>query len=120
MLSEIARTIPTGFSTPVVQTLPEAVQRIVQRLRPEKIILFGSYAYGAPTPDSDVDLLIIADLTGSAKERYLTVSDLLYPRPFPVDILVKTPQEVEQALQAGDFFVREIVTKGRVVYERRD
>ncbi len=119
MLNEVATIVPTGFSRGVADALPEAVQRLVQELHPEKVILFGSYAYGAPTPDSDVDLLIIADIAGSPKERYLAVSCLLYPRPFPVDVLVKTPREVELALQAGDFFIREILTRGRVLYDRR-
>jgi predicted nucleotidyltransferase len=81
--------------------------------------LFGSYAYGTPTPDSDVDLLIILETTASAKERYLAVSDLLYPRPFPVDILVKTPQEIDHALKRNDFFIKELLTRGKVLYERR-
>jgi predicted nucleotidyltransferase len=119
MLGEVATIIPAGFSRGVAEVLPEAVQRLVQDLQPEKIILFGSYAYGAPTPDSDVDLLIITDIGGSATERYLTASSLLYPRPFPVDLLVKTPREVELALQAGDYFVREILARGRVLYDRR-
>jgi len=104
---------------PVSETLPEAVQRIVQALQPEKIILFGSYAYGTPTPDSDVDLLVVMETTASVTERYLAVCRLLRPRPFPVDILVKTPQEIEQALEKGDFFIKDIFTQGEVLYERR-
>ena len=84
-------------------------RRLVSKLCPERIILFGSYAYGRPTPDSDVDLLVILETDASTTERYLAVSRLLYPRPFPVDILVRTPREIEQALKAGDFFIREIV-----------
>ncbi len=109
---------PTGLSRPVAETLPSAVQRIAETLDPEKIILFGSYAYGTPTPDSDVDLLVVLASDASPVERYLRVSRLLQPRPFPVDILVKTPQEIEIALNRGDFFLREIVTLGRVLYER--
>ena len=58
---------PTGFP-PVSKTLPQAIKRIVSELKPEKIILFGSYAYGNPTPDSDVDLLVIMDTKASYKE----------------------------------------------------
>lgn len=117
-MMSVAHVIPTGFQTSVADELPEAVARLADRLRPEKIILFGSYAYGRPTPDSDVDLLVILETDASATERYLAVSRLLYPRPFPVDILVRTPEEIEQALDTGDFFVREITTQGRVLYER--
>jgi len=104
---------------PVSETLPEAVQRIAQALQPEKIILFGSYAYGTPTPDSDVDLFVVMETSASGAERSWAVSRLLIPRPFPVDILVRTPQEIEQALEKGDFFIKEIVTQGEVLYERR-
>ncbi|MGQ9503210.1 MAG: nucleotidyltransferase domain-containing protein, partial [Anaerolineae bacterium] len=81
--------------------------------------LFGSYASGTPTPDSDVDLLVIMETEASGKERSWAVSRLLIPRPFPVDILVRTPQEIERALAEGDFFIREIIAQGRVLYERR-
>lgn len=111
---------PTGFP-PVSQTLPQAVDRIAAEIKPAKIILFGSYAYGNPTPDSDVDLLVIMDVKGNHKEKYRAISMLLYPRKFPVDILVKTPKEVEDAMKGGKdngFFIREIVKKGKVLYDR--
>lgn len=84
-------------------------------------ILFGSYAYGNPTPDSDVDLLVIMDTKGRQAERYVAVSRLLRPRQFPVDIIVKTAREVEEAMQGGkdnSFFIREIIKKGKVLYGR--
>ncbi len=109
---------PTGFRIPVSEALPAVVQRLIAALQPEKIILFGSYAYGKPTTDSDVDLLVILETVASSTERYLAVSRLLYPRPFPVDILVRTPREIKQALRKGDFFIQEIVSQGRVLYER--
>jgi predicted nucleotidyltransferase len=109
---------PTGFHEPVQEALPKAIQRIVDALHPEKIILFGSYAHGTPTTDSDVDLLVIMETTASQTERFVAVSNLLYPRRFPVDILVKTPQELEQALQRGDYFLCEIILKGQVLYDR--
>ena len=114
----VASVTPLGFCTSVADRLPEVVQRLVADLRPEKIILFGSYAYGNPTPDSDVDLLVILQTDKTSTERYLTVSRLLYPRPFPLDLLVRTPQEIEDALRTGDFFIQEIVAQGRVLYER--
>src|SRR5215216_4553334 len=109
---------PVGFP-PVAETLPAAIDRIVSKLKPEKIILFGSYAYGTPTPDSDVDLLVIMKTKAREIDRYVAVSNLLYPRQFPVDILVKTPREIEEAShKRGNFFMREILTKGKVIYER--
>ena len=94
------------------------MRRIADALHPEKIILFGSHAYGQPSQDSDVDLLVVLKTRASPKERYLTVCRLLRPRPFAVDLLVKTPQEIKTALKRGDFFIEEIVTHGRVLYER--
>ncbi len=109
---------PIGF-LPVSKTLPQAVKKIAEALKPEKIILFGSYAYGNPTPDSDVDLLVIMKTKETQKERYLTVARLLRPREFPVDIIVKTPAEIKHALtDKRNFFIQEIVTKGKVLYER--
>jgi len=112
------QTIPMGLKVPVGKSLRPAVQKIVDELNPEKIILFGSYAYGKPTPHSDVDLLVVLKTKASLKERSWKVSRLLLPRPFPVDILVKTPKEIEKALKSGDFFLREILTRGKVLYER--
>ena len=98
--------------------LPAAVDRIVRALQPEKIILFGSYAHGFPTANSDIDLLVILDTELPPRERYLTVSRLLRPRPFPVDLLVKTPSEIQIAFDRGDVLIREIIIKGAVLYER--
>ena len=111
-------TVPVGLKVSVGKSLRPAIQKIVTELHPEKIILFGSYAYGTPNSDSDVDLLVIMKTRASLKERSWAVSRLLLPRPFPVDILVKTPKEVEKALEAKDFFLKEILTRGKVLYDR--
>src|SRR5215211_653530 len=111
-------TIPAGLSVSVGKSLRPAIQKIVQELKPEKIVLFGSYAYGTPNPHSDVDLLVVMKTNASLKDRSWAVSRLLLPRPFPVDILVKTPKEVEKALESGDFFLKEILTRGKVLYDR--
>jgi len=112
------QTVPLGLKVSVGRSLRPAIQRIVDELKPERIILFGSYAYGKPTPHSDVDLLVVLKTNLSLKERSWKVSRLLLPRPFPVDILVKTPREIEKALKSGDFFVQEILKRGKVLYER--
>ncbi len=111
-------TVPTGLKVSVGKSLRPAIQKIVQELNPEKIVLFGSYAYGNPNPDSDVDLLVIMNTKASHKDRSWAVSRLLLPRPFPVDILVKTPVEVKRGLETGDFFLKEILTRGKVLYDR--
>ena len=99
-------------------SLARAVDRVVRRLSPERIVLFGSHARGTANEDSDVDLLVIMDSMLPERERYLSVCRLLRPRPFPVDIIVKTPREISEALARGDFFLRDILAKGKVLYER--
>lgn len=91
-------------------------QRIAELLQPEKIILFGSYAYGNPTPDSDVDLLVIMDFEGRSARKAAEIRFRLNPM-FALDVLVKTPDEVEERLAIEDSFMCEILEKGRVLYE---
>ncbi len=88
-----------------------------QGVKVERAILFGSYAYGHPNSDSDVDLFIIMKSHLHPAERAAEVSRLLDPRPFPVDILVRTPAEVRHRLSLGDPFIQEIVNRGKVIYE---
>ena len=114
------QTVPAGLKLNVGKSLRPAIQKIVDKLKPEKIVLFGSYAYGLPNPHSDVDLLIVLKTNASLKERSWKVSRLLLPRPFPVDILVKTPKEIEKAVKSGDFFLQEILTRGKTLYERNN
>ena len=110
--------IPAGFSEAVGSVLVSSIKSIISEINPLKIILFGSYAYGTPTPDSDVDLLVVMETALPPTERYLEVSRLLRPRPFPVDILVKTPDEIQAALDTGDFLIQEILDQGYILYER--
>ncbi len=88
---------------------------VAERFRPEKIILFGSYAYGTPHEDSDVDLLVIMP----ARNLNLAVQIRWeLPAPFPMDLLVRTPAYLQLRLEEGDWFLREIVSKGKVLYEK--
>jgi len=94
------------------------VQKIVQEFRPEKVILFGSYAYGKPNADSDVDLLVVMESGERPAPRAIRVVKQLLDVPFPMDVLVRTPQEIRQRLQINDCFIREIVEQGQVLYEQ--
>lgn len=100
------------------ELLKEVARRIVGALDPEQVILFGSYAGGTPDADSDVDLLVIMETDLPPAQRALAVCRLLRPRPFPVDIVVKTPAEIDAALATRDPFVSAIVDTGRVLYAR--
>ncbi|MCX6904596.1 MAG: nucleotidyltransferase domain-containing protein [Verrucomicrobia bacterium] len=93
--------------------------QIAQGFSPQRIILFGSYAYGKPTPDSDVDLLVIMPLEGRATEKAVEISSRLEHR-FPIDLLVRSPEEIRQRLAWNDFFLREVTEKGVVMYESTD
>jgi predicted nucleotidyltransferase len=97
--------------------IKEVVDTIVRRFQPEKIILFGSYAWGTPGPDSDVDLLIIKD-TENTRQTAREIDGYLFPRQFPMDVIVYTVQQVEKRKEGGDFFINNILSRGRVVYAR--
>jgi len=92
-------------------------REIVEYFRPEKIILFGSYAYGTPSPDSDVDLLVVMP-TRNELEQAVRIDERIRRRGFPLDLLVRTPTCLQERLRHGDYFVKEVLTKGRVLYER--
>jgi uncharacterized protein len=116
----VAGVQPPGFAPVTEEVLQAIVHRLVTGLHPHKVILFGSYVSGTPTADSDVDLLVIMDTQARPVDRYVCVSRLLRPRPFPLDLLVKTPEEIAQALDREDAFIREVTAQGRVLYERAD
>lgn len=93
---------------------------IAEKFRPHKIVLFGSYAYGKPTEDSDVDLLVIMDRTRYRGERMSLRIRNAIPAGFPLDILVRTPNFISKRMAWGDCFTQEILTKGKVLYEAPD
>ena len=93
--------------------------QIAREFRPQRIILFGSYAYGEPTPDSDVDLLVVMPLEGRAMDKAVEISRRLEHR-FPIDLLVRSPEELRQRLAWNDFFLREATEKGVVMYDAVD
>jgi predicted nucleotidyltransferase len=108
----------------VLQKHEETVQLLVKRLvaeyAPQKVVLFGSWAYGTPDRDSDIDLLIIKDTSDSFFDRLARVREAVsgVHKGIPLDPLVLTPQELEARLRAGDQFIAEILKRGRVLYAR--
>ena len=91
-------------------------QKVAKQFNPQKIILFGSYAYGKPTEDSDVDLLVIMPFRGKGARKATEILLATDPR-FPIDLLVRTPQQIRTRIKLGDFFIREITQKGKILYE---
>jgi predicted nucleotidyltransferase len=93
------------------------VRQIADRFHPEKVILFGSYARGTPTPDSDVDLLVVMR-TRNQVEQAVRIDEAIEERGFPLDLLVRTPKALADRLGWGDTFMQEIVARGKVLYEK--
>lgn len=110
----------TLYPVPVTENLlQEITKRIVDSFDPEKVILFGSRSTGASHADSDVDLLVIMETSGSPIQRAVEVKRVCRPRFVSMDLLVKTPDEVETRLEQGSLFLRQILEQGKVLYERQ-
>ncbi len=91
-------------------------REVAARFDPDKIILFGSYAYGTPHADSDVDILVVMparnELDQAVRIRWSVEHN------FPLDLLVRTPKNMKWRLDEGDWFLREIVSRGKILYEK--
>ncbi len=99
------------------EAIDDVVRQIAEKFKPNKIILFGSYAYGTPTQISDVDLLVVMDST--IKENQLSVAiRKAINYHFGLDLIVKTPKSLSSRIEMGDFFLKEILQKGKVLYEQ--
>lgn len=98
-------------------TIRELGTRIAEDFGPDKIILFGSYAYGSPSEDSDVDLLVILDFEGKSFGKSLEILNKVDPR-FPVDLIARRPEDTERRYAQGDPLIREAFDNGVVLYER--
>jgi predicted nucleotidyltransferase len=101
--------------------LAEVVAQIAETFRPERIVLFGSRAYGAPTEDSDVDLLVVMETDLRQPELAARIRQSLRLDPvFPLDIIVRLPAQIRLGLEEGDFFIEDVMTLGKTLYEAGD
>ena len=91
-------------------------RQIAEQFRPDRIILFGSYAYGKPHVDSDVDLLVVMPARDEINQAVRILEGT--NSSFPLDLIVRTPHNLRWRLQEGDWFLREIVGRGTVLYEK--
>lgn len=98
----------------------DIAKRISNTFYPEKIILFGSYADGTQKEDSDIDLLIIQDSDVPIQQRGFEIRMTLRDFKIPFDIIVYTPQEYDLEKKKNSVFMKSIITKGKVLYERLD
>ena len=114
--------IQSSFAVPLNQRrryLRLVCDAIAKEFHPEKIVLFGSYAYGKPHEDSDVDLLVVMPFEGSPfRQAAVILSHVVRTvGVLPMDLLVRTAEQVKERVQIGDAFMREIVERGKVLYE---
>jgi len=100
------------------ELIQEIVQKIVAGYAPQKIILFGSYAYGEPREDSDLDFLVIMDTTLPPMERYVRVRQTIGPLDIPVDVFVLTPGEYEESKDVIGGIAYAPAKYGRIIYEK--
>src|SRR5438094_5465684 len=124
----MANTPPSPFAFPPKRVycganIPMRVTRryaraIAEEFHPDKIILFGSYAYGTPHADSDVDLLVIMPARNELDQAMRI--RLAVDNQFPLDLILRTPKNMVWRLAEGDSFLREVVTRGKVLYEKVD
>ena len=96
--------------------IEEFARKIAEQFHPEKIILFGSYAYGTPTPDSDVDLMVIMDHDTRNVEKAIEIC-CAFRFGHPLDLFVRRPVDIANRIAMDDWFIRDIVEKGTVLYE---
>jgi len=99
------------------ESIERVVGQIVERFRPERIILFGSYAYGRPGPGSDVDLLVVMDTPLKEMEQAVRICQAIEYH-FGLDLIVRTPATMARRLALGDSFLLEATHNGKVLYER--
>jgi predicted nucleotidyltransferase len=99
-----------------MRVIRKFARQVAERFDPEKIILFGSHAYGTPHTDSDVDVLVIMPARNQLDQAVRI--ELACEPPFPLDIIVRTPRSVQWRLAEGESFLSEIMARGRVLHEK--
>ena len=114
----IARRDGNGYGSGMVkrQDIKAFVAQVAAQFHPRRVILFGSYAYGKPTADSDVDLLIVMPHEGPPSLKAAEIRKQVRSG-FPMDLVVRSPKEIQRRLTMGDFFIREIMERGKPLYE---
>jgi predicted nucleotidyltransferase len=99
-----------------MKRITDLTSQIAREFNPDRIILFGSYAYGQPGDDSDVDILVVLPFKGKPVRKAIEIRNRINPG-IPVDLIVRTPEQVAERIANNDWFMREIVEKGRTMYE---
>jgi len=92
-------------------------RRIVREFNPERVVLFGSFAEGTATADSDVDLLVVLSFRGTPLRKSVEILNRLDVR-FPIDLVARRPEDVRRRYTEGDPLIREALDRGKVLYEQ--
>src|SRR5580704_15215599 len=104
-----------GADVPLRQ-IRRYAHEVAKQFEPDKVILFGSYAYGQPHADSDVDILVVMPARNQ-RDQAFKIHWTIRP-PFPLDIIVRTPRNMQWRLAEGESFLTQVVVKGKVLYEK--
>ncbi len=107
-------TNPWGIS---MRAIRKYARQVAARFDPEKIILFGSYAYGTPNAESDVDIVVIMPARNQIDQAVKIRWEV--PAPFPMDLIVRTPKKLLESIVNQESFTRQILTRGKVLYEKK-
>jgi len=105
-----------ALRTTSYREIKELSEQIAEKFQPQKIILFGSHAYGKPAWDSDVDLLVVMPFKGRPNRQAVKIRSRI-DTSLALDLLVRTPEHISRRLAIGDTFMRDILEHGKVVYE---
>src|SRR5258708_19058841 len=111
---------PYRYSSPNIplSAIRRFARQIAERFHPDKIILFGSYAYGTPHNESDVDLLVIMPAYDVVNQAIRIC--MAFDRDFSLDLIVRTPRQMARWLKDDDWFLREIIENGKGLYQAAD
>jgi len=93
-------------------------RQIAEKFDPDKIILFGSYAFGQPHEWSDVDILVVMPASNQISKAARITNTI--EAPFSLDLIVRTPKRLQRDWEDGDWFLREVLAKGKILYEKAD
>ena len=99
-----------------LKEIRDVVSAMAAKFHPSRIILFGSYAHQKQSPDSDVDLLVVMPHEGPAAKRAAEIREAV-KLPFPCDLLVRSPEKLQERLSLGDPFFKDVILNGQVLYE---
>ncbi len=99
------------------KNIQNLIYQIEEKFDPDKIILFGSHAYGKPNWESDIDLLVIMNFEGTARQQAAMILTKI-DYHFALDLLVRSANQISERIKNGDFFLRDVIEKGLVLYDR--